>query len=424
MLPPPAASNDVLPCQILAEGLGFDNRDHELWWLNTAESLNRVMIQCDYSVDMQYKYLSFFHRQVLPRMGTFRRPGVEPDFICGLSHGGHPFEISVKMDNTATTCRVGFSPIGPFAGTKHDPLNSHSNREMLAQLTTMLPQIDLRWFDHFHGQFALDQDQQNAVTGKLIRESHGVESLSIDFKNNDMVPKAYFYPIPAHIGSGTSLFDLGFRALESLEATREDAGLKSAVAVFKDFLKSRVPAEGTMNGSLLGMVGIDCLHPSESRLKLYLANFRMDLATIREYWTIGGVMSDETTTKGLELAETLAKRLNLGDKACDTIDPERLPFMLNYEVRPGSSAIKPQIYFPLLGVNDEFIADALMDFFQVLGWTHSASHYKEELRQRFPRQDLSQTTNVQRWLGFSYSAQKGPTVNIYYDAVAGNVAKA
>lgn len=40
-----------------------------------------------------------------------------------------------------------------------------------------------------------------------------------------------------------------------------------------------------------------------------------------------------------------------------------------------------------------------------------------------PNVDISQTKNVHRWLGVAYSETKGPSMNIYYDVVAGNVAR-
>ncbi|KAL4891485.1 aromatic prenyltransferase [Aspergillus ambiguus] len=422
MLAPATNSKDALPWQVLSQALGFPNRDQELWWINTAETLNRILVQCDYDVHLQYKYLAFYHKYIVPSLGPFRRQGLEPEFISGLSHGGHPLEISVKIDKSKTICRLGLQAIGPLAGTSYDPLNSFGDRELLANLATLLPHVDLRLFDHFNAQTGLDRKQCMVATTKLIKQSQSIICTSLDLKDGDVIPKVYFSTIPKGLVTETPLFDLTFQAIEQMEVYHKDAPLRSALATLKDFLRPRVPTDASITPPLTGLIGVDCIDPMLSRLKVYLATFRMDLALIREYWTLGGSLTDLSTMKGLEMVETLAKTLRLGDEACETIDADRLPFGINYAMKPGTSELSPpQIYFPLLGVNDEFIADALVEFFQYLGWDEQASRYKDELKAKFPHQDISQTTNIHRWLGVAYSETKGPSMNIYYDVVAGNL---
>nr|WJL30548.1 AtaPT E91Q/Y413S [Vector pET-M11-AtaPTE91Q/Y413S] len=421
---PPSDSKDPRPWQILSQALGFPNYDQELWWQNTAETLNRVLEQCDYSVHLQYKYLAFYHKYILPSLGPFRRPGVEPEYISGLSHGGHPLQISVKIDKSKTICRLGLQAIGPLAGTARDPLNSFGDRELLKNLATLLPHVDLRLFDHFNAQVGLDRAQCAVATTKLIKESHNIVCTSLDLKDGEVIPKVYFSTIPKGLVTETPLFDLTFAAIEQMEVYHKDAPLRTALSSLKDFLRPRVPTDASITPPLTGLIGVDCIDPMLSRLKVYLATFRMDLSLIRDYWTLGGLLTDAGTMKGLEMVETLAKTLKLGDEACETLDAERLPFGINYAMKPGTAELAPpQIYFPLLGINDGFIADALVEFFQYMGWEDQANRYKDELKAKFPNVDISQTKNVHRWLGVAYSETKGPSMNISYDVVAGNVAR-
>jgi hypothetical protein len=71
------------------------------------------------------------------------------------------------------------------------------------------------------------------------------------------------------------------------------------------------------------LIGFDCVVPEKSRLKLCVCNTHLCLDNIRSFWTLGGRMSDPTTMKGLA-----------------------------------------KLYLPVQGKSDDFVADALTDFFK------------------------------------------------------------
>ncbi|KAA8652095.1 uncharacterized protein ATNIH1004_000999 [Aspergillus tanneri] len=127
------------------------------------------------------------------------------------------------------------------------------------------------------------------------------------------------------------------------------------------------------------LIRFDCVAPSKSRLKLYIIDPHVRLEDIRALWTLGGQQRDPVTLKGLGIAEKLWNIFGFHDMECPTTDVDRLPMAAYYEMKPGKSTPKPQLYLPLHGRNDEVIADALTEFFRYLEWEGYACRYKPDL---------------------------------------------
>lgn len=364
---------DNLPWRVLGKTLGFANREQELWWLNTSPFFNNLLVQCDYDVHEQYRYLSFYHKHILPVLGPFIRPGIAPDHLSCFTPEGYPFELSVNYQQDRSLLRLGCGPVGAYAGTEHDPLNKFKTRELLAQLALLEPSLDLEWYDYFESQFMLPVETARTVSQHLVRHARQTSQLAFDLKNGGFVTKAYVFPQPKSIATGIKTSTLVLKVIESLP----DADFGPSMTLLKEYLLPESNPDASQLEVML--VGIDCVVPQSSRLKLYLVNKHLCLENMRDFWTFGGRLDDPTTMKGLAIAEKLWDLLGFSDTVYDTVGVDKLPLTFNYELKEKESTPRPQLYLPIQGKGDDFVADALAEFFKYLDWEGCAGRYKQEL---------------------------------------------
>jgi DMATS type aromatic prenyltransferase len=188
--------------RVLGQALWFPNRDQELWWLHTAPFFNNLLTQCDYQIHEQYRYLCFYHKRILPVLGLFIRPGIEPDHLGCFTPEGYPFELSVNFQADRCVLRLGCGPVGPFDGTEHDSLNEYMARELLGKLAQLDTNIDLGWFDYFDSQLSLGTNEARAASKQLIHHLRQINEVAFDLKDGRMVPKSYFLVQPKSIVTG------------------------------------------------------------------------------------------------------------------------------------------------------------------------------------------------------------------------------
>ncbi|WEW59278.1 hypothetical protein PRK78_004747 [Emydomyces testavorans] len=368
-----------LPYQVLGQWLGFSNHDQELWWLNTAPFLGNLLAQSNYDVDEQYQYLSFYHTHIVPVLGPYFHPGVEPHWMSYFTSEGHPLEVSLNLQGSKAIIRLGLEPLSPFAGSERDPLNQFMGREFLGQMARIQPCIDLQWFNHFDSELGLSLEDARAIAGTVPKQGKTQHLVGFDFKNGGIVPKAYFYPEHKARVTGVNTAKLLFNAVRKLEESKSFSG---ALDTLEEFLapcfKDKTENQ-TENTTEVFILAIDCLVPSLSRIKLYVADTQVTFAKARELWTLGGVLNDATTLTGLRILEDIWNMLGIGDSCSSLMDVNRLPLLSNYEFKPGAPYPKPQLYIPLHGKNDDVVADQMTKVFEYLQWNGLAARYKEEL---------------------------------------------
>ncbi|KAJ6186274.1 dimethylallyl tryptophan synthase [Penicillium mononematosum] len=366
-----------MPWRILGQALGFPNHDQELWWLHTSPFFNKLLIQCGYDIHLQYQYLCFYHRHIISVLGPFIRSGMEPDYLSGFTPEGYGFELSVNHQLSGSVLRLGCEPQSEFAGTEHDRLNQYMARELLGRLARLDDNIDLRWFNHFDSHLSLTHEEANAAAPHLVRHRWQTKVLAFDLKNGAVLPKAYFFLKAKSIVTGIPIAVLAFGAIEHL-----DKGFEPGISVLKRFLSpclTENPSES--NASEILLIAVDCVVPSNARLKLYVANTQLCLDSIRHFWTLGGYLRDPVTVKGLAIAEKLWSFLRLDEASRSHTDVDHLPLVLNYGLEIGGETVRPQLYLPSHGQNDDSGSDGLADFFRYLKWENLATRYKQELIQ-------------------------------------------
>ncbi|EAU29303.1 predicted protein [Aspergillus terreus NIH2624] len=403
-----------LPWKVLGRALGFSTIDQQEYWLNTAPFFNSLLIQNGYDVHQQYQYLSFYHRHIIPVLGPFIRPAAEARYLSGFSIEGYSMELSVNYQASKATVRLGCEPVSHFAGTSTDPLNQTITREVLGNLALSVPTVDLRLFDYFDSQLSLTISEANSAAAHLIKPRRQSKVIAFDLKNGGIVPKAYFFLKPKSLATGKSVHDIAFRTIEPIAARQQ---IESPLSILKTFV-AELFAKSTITSDVF-IIAIDCILPEQSRIKLYVADVQLNLATMRHLWTLGGSVADPTTLRGLEIAEELWNILQVGGETRSHTDVDQLPLVVNYELSSSSATPTPQLYLPLHGRNDESVANALTKFWEYLGWKGVAARYKKELYANNPCRNLSESTKVQRWVAFSYTESAGVYLTVYFHAVGG-----
>ncbi|KAL4875443.1 putative dimethylallyl tryptophan synthase [Aspergillus karnatakaensis] len=413
-----------MPWRILGKALGFPDREQELWWLHASPFINNLLAQSNYHLNDQYYYLSFIYKSILPALGPFPRPGLQPSHLSVFSPEGHTLEPSLNFKSTRSSVRLGFEAIGAFAGTEHDPLNSFRAHDLLGKIAQTHPNVNLQWFNYFHSQLGLPVEEARTTAQLLPPPMRSTNQLAVDFSGNQTVVMKVYFPVqPKAVATRTATPTVAFSAIDNL-----DADFGTSLSLVKEYLHPESDHQSddqTKPNSVPPfealLIGIDCVSPELSRLKLYIYNTHFCLENIRAFWTLGGRLTDPATLQGLAIAEKLWEFLGFSEVELGEATTEKLPLMINYEMKQKAAAPKPQLYLPVQDKCDEAVADGLTGFFEYLEWEGLAGSYKRDLVENFSCRDLAQTVQVQRWVVFSYTDSAGVYLTLYYHGASGEV---
>jgi DMATS type aromatic prenyltransferase len=249
----------------------------------------------------------------------------------------------------------------------------------MGQMSRIHSNIDPRWFNHFDCELGLSLEDARTIAAKVPRQGKTQRVVGFDLKNGGIVPKAYFYPEHKTRVTGIPMARLVFDAIRKL---KESESFSGALDKLEDFLApcfKNKTEDQSVNTAEIFIVAIDYLVPSKSRIKLYVGETRVSFTRVRDLWTLGGVLDDPTTLKGLAILEGIWNVFEMSDSQSSLKDFECLPLGFNYEFSPGKSSPRPQLYIPLHGKNDDLVADRMTKVFKYLKWNRLAARYKEKL---------------------------------------------
>ena len=376
---PSSSNNEVY--QNFSAFLYFPNDDQKLWWHSTAPMFAQMLQSSEYDVHSQYRHLGIFQKVVIPTPGTYP-VGNRPRWMSILTRYGTPFELSLNCSDSVV--RYTYEPISKSTGTPLDPFNTHAIWEALAHFLPLQKGINLEWFSHFKNALTLSAEEsdflaQNNLVGDQIKTQN---KLALDLKGDRFVLKTYMYPALKSFVSNKSIHDLIFESTRKLALTY--SGISAPLSVLEEYLLSRGPSS-TATPRLLSC---DLVEPSKSRVKIYLMEQMVSLASLEDIWTIGGRRTDPSTLQGLAILRELWYLIQLPTKLCsypagylsldDPVD-EQLPLIANFTLHQNDPVPEPQVYFYTFGRNDEALTNALTVFFARRGWRKMAQSYKPDL---------------------------------------------
>ncbi|PLN85350.1 aromatic prenyltransferase [Aspergillus taichungensis] len=388
----------------------------EEWWLDAGSLLSRLLQVGQYTPKQQEEHLCFFRQHFLHHFGPY-----PPTWNSVLTRSGLPLEYSLNFQqNRDPVVRISFEPVSHFAGTSADPFNKGPSEEMVDRVAKLkLKNFDRTLFDHFATETFITDNEVERISDldKYPVKTH--TALAFDLNGDDICVKGYVHVRWKSMSSGTPIRDLIQTSFAKIKAK-----MNCAAAV--DLVDAYMAESFSYNQYNFLAWDLTPLH--QSRLKLYGAHNEVSLRKIEEVWTLGGLLTDQIATEGLELIYRLWELLGLDsttrqygngydDYMNQGVDDRLSPLIWNYEMRAGSTRPSPKIYFPVHGENDLKVATAISHFLASLGPKFDGVDYVECLASLYPHLDISRTSRLQAWISYSYT-EKGVYMSVYYHSTS------
>ncbi len=385
---------DNVPVPVTDEGPFPRTPDSNWWWEVVGGHLEVLLSAADYSDLDQLKALSFFYRWVTPRLGP--KP-ISPEAIWKsfMTDDHSPIEYSWKwgFGDSAPEVRYSIEPIDHRAGEALDPLNKNATSDFLAQLCRSGQiGVDLEWFVHF--KHALLGPGTPASEAGVTRQS--TLFVAFEVTGGSLGVKAYFIPVDAH---GNSAGDQISKAIVS-------TGYPNLAAMnqLNSFLRDDVYGQTVKPF----MLGIDCVSPADSRLKVYSRSLVTNFELVRRVMSIGGRRKDVMEAE--KQLHTLWKLiLNLPD---DFPTDRELPYnphetaglLFYFDVAPRSQLPDVKVYIPVrhYAPSDDVAARGLVQYLKSQNQGAYAQRYLETLRALAKKDDMSTSNGLQTYISCAY----------------------
>ncbi|EAW08391.1 putative dimethylallyl tryptophan synthase [Aspergillus clavatus NRRL 1] len=394
------------PFQLLSKVLTFPNEDQRDWWHSTGPMLAKMLRDAGYDIHAQYVHLCVHHKCIVPYLGPYPANGQER-WMSVLSRFGLPYELSLNCSRSVV--RFAFEPIGPLSGTEQDPFNAHVIWECLDMLARLDPSIDLQWFTQFKEDLVLGDDEARFVRERGLDRGQVCtqNKLGLDLDGSRFEVKMYMYPYLKSVATGVPIDQLMFDSVRKVDRGQKLAG---PLSILEEYIKSH--RNKTLSTRL---ISCDLVDPSQSRIKIYVAEESVDWEHLEDIWTLGHRRRNPVAMRGLEQLRELWDLINIPEGPSHFRDgylnlgsevDERLPLLANFTLSPKERYPAPQIYFHTFGMSDAAVADAVATFCARRGWTEMAESYKANLFSYYPDGDVNEMNYLQSLISFSYRNEK------------------
>nr|E0Y3X1.1 RecName: Full=Deoxybrevianamide E synthase notF; AltName: Full=Reverse prenyltransferase notF [Aspergillus sp. MF297-2]ADM34132.1 reverse prenyltransferase [Aspergillus sp. MF297-2]ADM34139.1 aromatic prenyl-transferase [Aspergillus sp. MF297-2] len=416
----PRLPSSPSPAQALASYHHFPTNDQERWWEETGSLFSRFLEAGQYGLPQQYQFMFFFMHHLIPALGPYPQK-----WRSTISRSGLPIEFSLNFQKGShRLLRIGFEPVSFLSGSSQDPFNRIPITDLLNRLSKLqLSNFDTPFFQHLLSKFQLSLSEvrqlQKQGSGPDAHPLKSQAAFGFDFNpDGAILVKGYVFPYLKAKAADVPVGTLIAEAVRTIDVERNQ--FTHAFGLINDYMQE---STGYNEYTFLSC---DFVETSEQRLKIYGAHTEVTWAKIAEMWTLGGRLIEEPEIiAGLARLKQIWSLLQIGegsrafkggfdyDKSSAT-DQIASPIIWNYEIHPGSRFPVPKFYLPVHGENDLHVARALAQFWDSLGWPEHACAYPDTLQQLYPDQDISQTTRLQSWISYSYTAKRGVYMSVYY----------
>nr|AGN73100.1 aromatic prenyl transferase-like protein [Epichloe aotearoae] len=410
-----------------------DPRDVEYWSRHCKPVLKSLLKSAgSYSEDEQEAQLRLLCDHVLPNLGPRPSRAPYPSFI---TQTGSPFQPQINISNNKPRIRYCWEPLGPRGGSESDPYGVEAAREIVSSLSKSFGFYS-QWNDTFVDAFAPSPEQVRDVQEKLPKwlakqMPPGVEPplvrrlpfsfIAFELKDAKASIKTYFNPKAKELATGIPATEITWSALRNLKPSLNPASID---AVAKFLAEREVP-------SAVELVGIDCVDEadlSEARVKLYVHTRDNSFNTVRDYVTLGGRITDETTLEGLGVLRELWHMLlqkpeGIPDEGYDAPFSDKEGFAayqklyFGFELRPSRELPEVKSYLPTWHYvkSDDVAVDNYEEVFRRCGqdWGHN-SKYRKMFEEAFGPANHDRKVPVHCDASFMYSKTKGAYQSLYY----------
>ncbi|GKT93596.1 dimethylallyl tryptophan synthase [Colletotrichum tofieldiae] len=365
--------------------------DSDWWWQVLGSQFKAMLSAAGYSIFDQSTALVFFYQWVTPRLGP-KPISSEAVWKSFMTDDHSP--SSTPGNGASVTARPSIEPIGHYAGTASDPLNQNLTCDFLAQLYRSGQQgLNLEWFNHF--KHALLGPGTPASKAEVASQS--TLFVAFEITSSAIGVKAYFIPVDA---PGNSASDQISRAIASASCPNLAARNQLDSFLRKDIYGRTVKPF---------MLGIDCISPAESRLKVYSRSRVTTFELVRHVMSVGG------QRKGIQKAENQLHKLwklTLGlpddfpvDRELSYNSHETAGVLFYFDVAPKSALPDVKVYIPVrhYGPSDVLVANGLVQYLKSQSQGIYAQKYLETLKAFATREDINNSNGIIKALEFRYS---------------------
>ncbi|POR31661.1 Dimethylallyl tryptophan synthase [Tolypocladium paradoxum] len=409
--------------------------DLDYWTHHIVPILSSLLKSAgSYSPADQDAHIRALSEYVLPNLGP--RPSVAHTRSF-LTQTGSPFQPSINLNSEKPQVRYCWELLGPHGGSDSDPLGVEAAREILSYLSTAFG-FCTRWSDAWLSAFAPTVEEAKELQVKLPRWLSSVIPAGAEVPSLKRLPfvfvafdlsgpktsiKAYFNPKAKEIVTGEPATDVTWNVLRSLTPSLNAA----SIDVLEQFLAERA-VPGTVE-----LVGVDCVDEaslSDARVKIYVYTWNNSFNTVRDYVTLGGLLQDKTTLKGLAILRDIWHLLLQEPEGLDddynkpvndnSIFYQKLYF--SFEMRPGREFPEVKTYLPTWNYvrSDEATVQNYEEIFRKCGYElGDKGRYRKLFESAFGPVNHNRQIPVHCDASFLYSEKKGTYQTLYFSPPLG-----
>ncbi|KAJ0419476.1 tryptophan dimethylallyltransferase-domain-containing protein [Aspergillus carlsbadensis] len=392
-----ANQDSSTPFDVLSTYISFPTLDQEQWWKTTGPVLSRILAASEYSLEQQYKYLTFHHAQIVPRLGPY-----PARFTSGVTRSGLPIDFSMNYQQHGAgnpMVRIAFEPVDSYSGTDHDPFN----QAPAADLFHALAGLGIEGFDpQLYELFAAEH-----ILPRARAKARGVPIW-------DLIAETVSHVRDATATTTTTT------TTNTANNTGKNLDCVDAFALIRDYVCTKHDLYHDFT-----LFSWDYISPAQSRLKYYCVSSDTTWARVEDLWSLGGRAQSPSHTAGLpylrklweilELAEGTRMFSGEGSYSDDTVEEQdQAPMAWNYEMRGGEKVPLTKFYFPLYGMNDALCVGRIVRFFEWMGWGERAARFAGVVSGFYPDRDLAKTARLLLWVSFAYTEKTGVYLSVYF----------
>lgn len=366
------------------EGYNTKHRwDRLLWCRDVGSMLKYMLAMAGYTEESQEFHSQFFAHFIADSLGqhptTTARP-LEEINKSFMTDDHTPIELSWKWSPSHKLPTVRYS-IDPIPG-KLDNFNTLATNGLLEKILPSAGFVDLRWYDKLVDM--LTTTTAEAKEEKCLHSDMALaklppsqQFLAFDLEKNikhgsrDIMLKAYFLPQCKALMNAQSTFSLVQSSIKTLAASHPDSLLYESWSLVADYIQSFNSDHGRPQVEL---EALDCIDPSQSRIKIYLRSSRTRFSDVFDMMTLGGQISTHIQGELLSSLKSIwCSVLSLEEKDLNADLPmnnhRTAGILYLAELRPGCPVPKIKVYIPAkhYGKNDLSVAQGISRYLSSRG---------------------------------------------------------
>ncbi|KAJ6107428.1 hypothetical protein N7523_008751 [Penicillium sp. IBT 18751x] len=383
--------------------------DPSLWVDEVGSMLINMMVLAGYPSHSESIHTNFFHESVARSLGPHPRGSGPPNGWKSFMTDDHtPVELSWCWSTSLATPTVRYSvePIGPSAGQNVDPINTAASLRLLGNTLPLAPELDLHLHRHFQKSLlSRNEPIRRENNSSLVPQSQSF--MAFDLLESTIVVKQYYLPGWRALAEGKTKLSVIKEAVQTLPAP--GSCLKDSIDMFNEFFDSfpehLKPA--------IEIVAIDCLDPSQSRLKVYFRSNVTTLDSVIDILSLGG-RAPKTSNEEDSLRELWCSIFGLDPHEYHSNQPlsdkiHRTGGMLYYfELKKGTKTPKSKVYLPVrhYAQSDEQISRGLSDYLARRDKALATGSYYEGVKKLCTHRDLANGLGFHTYVSWASERDK------------------